>query len=100
MNKRIINNNSISKAACLSHFSPFETKLKADSINLELAFVISGESITILPKLIISNLNQRLTIQPNDLLNIQSCSVLRLTTGTAYLYSMFSNGVTQGTLLG
>ena len=85
MNKRIINNNSISKAACTCHFSPFETKLKATLLNCEVAFVISGESITILPKLIISNLKQRLTIEPiettksacNDL-TVLSCDLHNL----------------------
>jgi hypothetical protein len=90
----------ISKGGSLSTTSyPFEQNKKAESINLDSAFYVHRESLSILPKLIISNLKQRLMIQPNDLLNIQSCANLRVLTGTAfYLYSLFSNGTMQGVI--
>lgn len=45
---------------------PFEQNKKAELLNCSSAFYVHRESITILPKLIISSLKQRLTIQPTD----------------------------------
>jgi hypothetical protein len=76
--------------------SPVSFKHKLGNFSNGVAFFFYRVSLSIHPTLIISRVKQRLMSQPSDSITTQSCSVLQVTTGTAYSLGKVMDGSIAG----